>query len=263
MMEKSASFLIDPINMHDHKQLEYAQDVFISRVMLQQHPSLCRGPLVKGVCTYCGAPTSHTPHTDRDDMMHFSSTFEALPDLMNFILSHWTLQDIRLLGKIMRLEDPLELSQDVIHVYQKRHPYPLGSPAMERSSIVGSSLAHIERDYIRCLAQDMYFFPIRERGLRSETYTAKLLIGRVVAHLQLSSQALRAGHEDLMEQWVIFDSEQVYLALAGHPEWHIAWYAAWETYIQAMEKMHQEEEQARQEFLQEEGAIPPDEHIDE
>jgi hypothetical protein len=237
--------LIDPtIDPDDQERIAYAQDVFISRTIFDGGPlTLCNGPIreKEGRCEICKAPTRDMPHAYKKDILPFSSSFEVLPDLMKSILRTWPLQDLRLLGDIMRYE-PLEVAQDIIHVSQKRHP--LGMTHMYQT--VRCFIPNIEPDFMRSLAQDVYFVPYRSlpklRMYKKYTeYEAKLVIGRVAADMHLSPQARRrlpGFHFE--EQWIAFDVEDVPL-FTEHPEWTVGWIAAWDAYIHEMEIQEQED----------------------
>lgn len=262
-MKKTLSFfLIDPtIDLGDQERIAYAQDVFISQTIRRDLLSICDGPIEaeEGKCEICKAPTRDMPHAYNDEILPFSTSFEVLPDLMKTILHEWTLQDLRLLGDIMRYE-PLEIAQDIIHVYQKRHP--LGMTHMYQE--LKWHLPNIEPDFMRSLAQDVYFVPYRSTlpGLSPKhkmykeyaEYAAKLVIGRVAADLQLSRLAHRrlSGTHFVEQQWIAFNADQIPL-LTEHPEWIEEWNVAWETYMREIKR--QEEEQEEEEEGEEECEI--------
>lgn len=253
MKETVPFFLIDPtIDPDDQERIAYAQDVFISGTIFGRDPLiLCNSPIEgeEGKCEICKAPTRDMPHADKADILSFSSSFAVLPDLMKVILRTWPLQDLRLLGDILRYE-PLEVAQDIIHVYQKRHPQGL----THMYQVVQHHLPNIEPDFMRSLAQDVYFVPYRslpKLGMYNKytEYAAKLVIGRVAAEIQLSPQARRRlSSFHFEEQWIAFDVEHVPL-FTEHPEWSMSWIAAWDAYIQEMKRQEQEEQQDRENYF--------------
>jgi hypothetical protein len=243
-MQKPSVFFIED-GRHNRKRLAYEQNIFIETVIQGRRLSPCSGPIQAGRCLMCGAPTPHTPHPSKEDLMDFSTNLEALPDLMRFLLSEWSLQDLRLLGEILRVDDPLLICQDVIHIFQGRHPYGLIRPGTKRKLprvitrvIAGSAVEFLHFDHIQQLAQDVYFIPITALSPdHHDVYMARLLIGRVVAYRALSAEILRAGDEDTEEQWIVFTYEQVPLVFAEHPEWRDGWQAALAAFLQAMEDL--------------------------
>jgi hypothetical protein len=243
MKEAVPFFLIDPtIDLDDQERIAYAQDVFISRTIFDGGPlTLCNGSIEEGKCEICKAPTRDMPHAYKADILSFSSSFEVLPDLMKSILRTWPVQDLRLLGDIMRYE-PLEVAQDIIHVYQKRHP--LGMTHMYE--VVNHHLPNIEPDFMRSLAQDVYFVPYRSLprlGMYNKytEYAAKLVVGRVAADLQLSPQTRRRlSSFHFEEQWIAFEVEHIPL-FTEHPEWNVDWIVAWDAYMHEMKRQEQED----------------------
>jgi hypothetical protein len=164
---------------------------------------------------------------------------------MHRVLRDWPLRDIRLLGKILRLnDDPLEATQDFIHVLQKRHP--LGTAEIDHTTGWTAELPEEER--LVCLGTDVYFVPINMILPQHVPYGARLLIGRVVAHLSLSRDLLRLGKEDPQTQWISFDQEHVATVLEAHPAWYQGWQDAWAAYEQAMLEELAEQEQARLDY---------------
>jgi hypothetical protein len=235
MKNPNPFLLIDPtIDLNDQERIAYAQDVFICRTLLDGGSLiLCNGPIQEkeGKCTICKAPTREIPHAHKEDVLPFSSSFVGLPDLMQIILRTWPLQDLRLLGGIMRYE-PLEVVQDIIHVSQKRHP--LGMTHMYQA--VKYHIRDIEPDFIRSLAQDVYFVPYQSpfNELRmyekDSKYAAKIVLGCVAADRHLSPQLRRQlSSVHFEEQWIAFDVEP--LLFTEHPEWGVEWIAAWDAYI--------------------------------
>ncbi|MBA2392830.1 MAG: hypothetical protein H0V70_08790 [Ktedonobacteraceae bacterium] len=247
MNEAVPFFLIDPtIDPDDQERIAYLQDVFISRTILRQPLFMCDGPIEakEGKCEHCQAPTLDTPHAYKPDILSFSSSFDVLPDLMKVVLCEWTLHDIRLLGTILRLDDPLVVAQDIIHVYQKRHPWGITSD----NRALQWRMKNIAYDFVRSLAPDVYFVPCRHSGWLSEKYTAQLVIGHVTALVQLSLKARRLGHVNFDDQWVCFEAEHVPL-LTEHPEWNVEWIAAWDAYMHEMKRQDQEDQEDRENYL--------------
>jgi hypothetical protein len=245
MVKKTTSFLLidAQIPLNDQAQISYLQDSFLLDVRGFAPPVPCEGPIEAQRCAWCGAPTTSTPHPDRRDLLPYSSSFEFLFDLFLHLLQTWSLQEIRLFSKIARPDEPLQGAQDLIHVFQKRHPLGLRSA---RSALEADIFWYVEEDFIQPLAPDVYFIPLHRTGpVESEKkYKAHLLIGRVLAHFSLSKQVLLLGKEEFQEQWVTFLPEAVPSVLAEHPTWQKDWQAAWQTFLQAMQREDTEAAQA-------------------
>jgi hypothetical protein len=72
-------------------------------------------------------------------------------------------------------------------------------------------------------------------------YTAKLIIGRVAADIQLLPKAhRRISGCHFEQQWIAYNSEQIPL-LIEHPEWIEDWKVAWETYMREIQRQEEED----------------------
>lgn len=233
--------LIDPaINSYDYARIAYAQDTFLCQNFGYDIPE-CDGEIHAGICLKCQAPTTVTPHLYKEELLLFSSSPESLLALVRDIWRDWSLEDIRLLGEILREDDPLLFAQDVIHVYQKRHPFSLVFLKQDVHSIFREAV----EEHIQQLAPDTYFIPQCRRERDQEvTYTASLLVGRVAAYQHLSAPTRACGQVDGGNQWIIFVSEHLPRVFAERPAWNSAWQAAWESSLQEMKKVEQQEQAA-------------------
>ncbi|BCL80472.1 hypothetical protein ccbrp13_29370 [Ktedonobacteria bacterium brp13] len=230
-------FLLDPtIDQYDRDRVAYALENVLTQFQLRSPGDImCDGSISAGFCTVCRAPTTLTSHIFFKEHIPFSSSNECLLALMHDLLQQWSLQDLRLLGTILRDDDPFSACQDIIHVNQHRHP--LGIAWFQHPGTPWSS----DPDHIRELAPDVFFVPVSSfyQMPSDDPPQAGLFIGRVLAHLTLSPKTLRAGAEDPNSQWVSFAPDRVHLPLTEHPSWQCAFSLALDDFIAAC---HEEEE---------------------
>lgn len=111
-------FLLDPtIDQYDRDRVAYALDNFLTQFQLRSPGDImCDGPISAGFCTVCHAPTTVPSHIFFKEHIPFSSSPLYLLQLMRELLQHWSSQDLRLLGTIIRDDDPFSAYQDIIHV---------------------------------------------------------------------------------------------------------------------------------------------------
>lgn len=236
MVWKPTSFVqIAP--QESRERMAYLQDCYlaaeIGQVSIQDCP--CFGPIIAEHCQKCGAPTTLTPHLPQDTLLSFSTSFDAVAYLLHLSLRSWSLQDLRVLGSILRDDDPLDATQDWIHVYQHRHP--LSAPQID--DVLCAAGASPIIDLLEPLDQHLFFIPVKDPVASDEPpatpYHAVLLMGSVVASLTLPPPLLNRGHPS-SSQWITFDPADIPDVLVAHPHVRAQWHRSWQTLCDKMNR---------------------------